>query len=442
MAGRPHHFARWLVWGALALLLSLLPLLAQAQGPTLNESVQAMEADLGAAFADHFQAKVGSADKDPVAMAAALRQIEAKTGRHPAILWAVPRDTHLHLVLVTAQGEPIVRDLFDVPRDRLEDTVRHFYRSLVRSGSVHRLQAAQQLYDWLIRPYAADYLEPEGIELLLFCFGEGLHGLPVAALYDGEHYLVETYSSALIPAFNLIDTTYQPLQRGQILAMGASEFRTLPSLPAVPVELDSITTELQASLPPEMPWQGVAFLNEAFTRENFQAQLRQRDYAIVHLATHAEFQPGTPEQSFIELWDGQLTLAQLREIDWGPSPPQLLVLSACRTVVGDREAELGFAGLALQAGVKSAIASRWYVSDAGTLALMSEFYRQLPEATTKAEALRQAQLKLLRGEVQFTGDRLQLSRGSIALPTAFGDTTQELTHPFYWASFMVLSSPW
>jgi Uncharacterized protein conserved in bacteria len=54
-----------------------------------------------------------------------------------------------------------------------------------------------------------------------------------------------------------------------------------------------------------------------------------------------------------------------------------MVLSACRTALGDEQTELGFAGFAFQAGVKSVLASLWYVSDEGTLALMSEFYQQL-----------------------------------------------------------------
>ncbi|NJO21470.1 MAG: CHAT domain-containing protein, partial [Spirulinaceae cyanobacterium RM2_2_10] len=103
---------------------------------------------------------------------------------------------------------------------------------------------------------------------------------------------------------------------------------------------------------------------------------------------------------------------------------------------------LGFAGVALQAGVKSALASRWYVSDSGTLALMSEFYRQLPLAPTKAEALRRAQVQLLRGAVRFEGDRLQLSRGSVALPDNLSRSSETLNRPFFWAGFVLISSPW
>ncbi len=168
----------------------------------------------------------------------------------------------------------------------------------------------------------------------------------------------------------------------------------------------------------------------------------------MHLATHGEFQPGRPENSFIQLGDQRLRLDELRTMSWSNPPLELLVLSACRTALGDEDAELGFAGLALQAGVKSALASLWYVSDVGTLALMTEFYRQLqtaPEATLKAEALRRSQLQLLRGEVKIQDDSLYLpgqAKGIALGPDLSGTDTVNLSHPFYWAAFTMSGNPW
>jgi CHAT domain-containing protein len=59
--------------------------------------------------------------------------------------------------------------------------------------------------------------------------------------------------------------------------------------------------------------------------------------------------------------------------------------------------ELGFAGLSVQAGVKSALASLWFVSDEGTMALMTKFYQELKQAPIKAEALRRTQVAMLKG---------------------------------------------
>jgi CHAT domain-containing protein len=111
--------------------------------------------------------------------------------------------------------------------------------------------------------------------------------------------------------------------------------------------------------------------------------------------------------------------------------------------LGNAEAELGFAGLALQSGVKSALASLWSVSDSGTLALMSEFYQQLQDAPTKAQALRQSQLYLLQNKDLFQGDRLVLSRGAVSVPQNLElSTDEDFSHPFFWAGFTLISSPW
>ncbi len=84
------------------------------------------------------------------------------------------------------------------------------------------------------------------------------------------------------------------------------------------------------------------------------------------------------------------------------------MLSACQTALGDRQAELGFAGLAVAAGVKSVLASLWNVSDLGTLGLMGQFYQEYGEFANKAEALRQAQLAMLKGQVRVDNGKMML----------------------------------
>jgi CHAT domain-containing protein len=217
--------------------------------------------------------------------------------------------------------------------------------------------------------------------------------------------------------------------------MGASKFQQLPPLPAVPVELNTITQQV---------WRGKSFLNEGFTLNNLKSQRQQ--YKIIHLATHADFQPGNASNSYIQLWDSQLTINQLRLLGlYQPPQVELLILSACRTAFGDRDAELGFAGLAVQAGVKSALASFWYVDDGGTLALMTEFYQRLsqPDVTTKAEALRRAQIAMLRGELRLEQGELRGPglQGSIPLPPEL-QQNQDFSHPYYWAAFTMIGSPW
>jgi len=70
----------------------------------------------------------------------------------------------------------------------------------------------------------------------------------------------------------------------------------------------------------------------------------------------------------------------------------------------------------VQAGVKSAVGSLWYVSDEATLGLMAEFYRQLQKAPIKSEALREAQLAMIRGEVYLEGGKLHGTGQNVTLP--------------------------
>jgi CHAT domain-containing protein len=297
------------------------------------------------------------------------------------------------------------------------------------------LPASQQLYQWIIAPLEAE-LKAQGIDTLVFSMDAGLRSLPLAALHDGSQFLVEKYSIGLIPSVNLTDTNYESVKNAEVLGMGASQFTNHQPLPAVPAELNAIASE----------WKGESFLNQAFTLNNLRSQRNAQAFPIIHLATHAEFQPGTPSNSYIQLSNSRLTLDRVRELGWSQPPKvELLVLSACRTALGDDRTELGFAGLAVQAGVKSVLASLWYVSDEGTLALMTEFYHQLKVAPIKAEALRQAQIAMLKGQVSIKNGRLILSNlnKELELPPELANLTNEnLSHPYYWSGFTMIGSPW
>ncbi|MEM1241723.1 MAG: CHAT domain-containing protein, partial [Cyanobacteria bacterium P01_H01_bin.26] len=413
---------RWLLAPLVCLLIAA-PAPALTQAPSLSQAIVNMELRLESEYETYFGEDLAEVTQTPEEIAATLARVGRETDTAPAVLWATPRPDHLHLVLITPNGEPIVRDLYDVPRDLLDKTTRQFHRHVSRPTGRAYMPAARKLYDWLIGTYEQEFLEPAGIDTLLVCFGDGLRGLALPALHDGEQFLVEKYSTARIPAFNLINTDYAPIEPSNLLAMGASEFTDKLPLPAVPIELSTIAWQLRVAEGSDRSWQDRSLLNQSFTLENFNTLLSRQSYNIVHLATHAEFKPGRPDNSYIQLWDQRLTLEEMSNLNWQLPQLELLVLSACETAVGDSNAELGFAGLALRAGVKSAVASLWDVSDTGTLVLMSELYHQLPQTTTKAEALRQAQLNLLSGNTNVI-DFSQLPKTvSTAPPTA------DLSHP-------------
>jgi CHAT domain-containing protein len=339
----------------------------------------------------------------------------------------------LELLLITAEANPIRRSV-NVTRAEvisMADQFRSTVTSVRNRGDY--LAPAQQMYQWLVAPLEQD-LQQQGINNLAYILDTKLRSIPLGALHDGKGFIVERYSVATMPSLSLTDTGYKDVRNLEVLAMGAEKFPDQNPLPAVPVELSAIAGQL---------WKGQSFLNEGFTVKNLKAARSSKAYGIIHLATHAEFKPGKPSNSYIQFENGKLRLDQLRELGLDKPPVELLVLSACRTALGDEEAELGFAGLAVQAGVNSALGSLWSVSDEGTLALMTDFYTQLKQAPIKAEALRQAQLAMLKGEVRLQGGKLITSRSSFPLPTEIallGD--KDLTHPYYWSAFSLIGNPW
>lgn len=400
-----------------------------------------------------------------------LRRIEEATGVKPAIIYAVfapqkltpeeqqriregslirnlpstitqervartpqPSD-QLELILVTANGTPVRKWVDGATPEQVYKDAAKFRTEITKITSRPRtyLPPAQKMYQWLVAPLEND-LKARGIKNLVFIMDTGLRSLPLAALHDGQGFLVENYSVGLMPSLSLTDTRYEDIRNSQVLAMGASEFPNHKSLAAVPVELSTITPNL---------WPGKSFLNEAFTLSNLKLQRYQQPFGIIHLATHAVFKPGESSDSYIQLWDTQLRLNQMRELGWNDPPVQLLVLSACKTAQGNEEAELGFAGLSVQAGVKSALASLWFVSDEGAMALMTDFYKELKQAPIKAEALRQAQIAMLKGQVRLQDGRLVTPTTVVQLPPELAQLrNQTLSHPMFWTAFTMIGNPW
>ncbi|OLP19535.1 hypothetical protein BST81_04495 [Leptolyngbya sp. 'hensonii'] len=345
-----------------------------------------------------------------------------------------PQDSdQLVLVLVTPSG--LSQQRLPVSRVKVLQMARQLRASASNPNDEGYLAPGQQLYQWLVAPLEP-VLKQQKIGNLVFLMDTGLRTLPIAALHDGKGFIVEKYSVGLMPSISLTDTRRVSIQNARVLAMGASTFRDQTALPAVPVELETITQRLRS---------GKAFLNQNFTVSQLKIQRRQDPVTILHLATHGEFRAGSAANSYIQFWDRKLGLDEIRQLGLNNPIVELLVLSACRTAVGSDEAELGFGGLAVQAGVKTVLASLWYVSDEGTLGLMTQFYESLNTAPMKAEALRQAQVAMLQGKIRLEpGTIIVPGRiGSVPLPPALqGSEGRSLTHPYYWAAFTMIGNPW
>lgn len=401
-------------------------------------SVQTIEQTRNRQFEEYFGGTLTDKQVTAQSLRDTLKIIESQTGKRAVVVYAIASPEQLELVLVRPEGSPIRKTVPEAKRDTLERELKKFLQDINNYESDTYLPTAKKLYQWLIAPLEEE-LEALKIDMLIFSMDAGLRLLPLATLHDGQQFLVEKFSIGYAPTLSLTDTSYQSLKDSQVLAMGTSVFpnSNIEPLVMVPVELSTIVETL---------WSGESLLNDQFTLANLQSRRRQKRFDIVHLATHAEFPPDGTNSAYIQLWDTKLGLDELRRVQWyAPPMVQLLVLSACDTAVGNETTEMGFAGLAVQAGVKSVLASLWKVSDLGTLALMTEFYHQLgkQEVTIKAEALRQAQIAMLRGQVRIESNQLVGSGPKVNLPPELEkQKDKNLSHPFYWAGFTMVGTPW
>jgi CHAT domain-containing protein len=312
-------------------------------------------------------------------------------------------------VILSLPGQPLRHYATQASSVQVEDII-HQMRQSLRPTSLkkERLPLAQNLYNWLIRP-AETELAQSNITTLVFVLDGSLRNLPMAALYDGEHYLVETYSLAVAPSLHLLSP--QPLipEQLKVLTAGVSQsISGFSPLPGVEWELSQITNKVPA----------LQLLNQDFTSVNLTDNLQTKPFSVVHLATHGQFS-SDPEETFILAWDKKIrakdfeTILRSTQADLS-YPIELLVLSACQTATGDQRAGLGLAGIATRSGARSTLATLWAVQDDSTAQLMVQFYKELNQGTiNKATALRHAQLTLLQ---------------------------QGYKHPYYWAPFILVGN--
>ncbi|MEH2229935.1 MAG: CHAT domain-containing protein [Nostoc sp.] len=342
----------------------------------------------------------------------------------------------LELVVVTRKGDPIRKRIPETTKAKVLQVAREFRDQIVSPQNRRRtgyLRPSQQLYRWIIAPLEAD-LQAREINNLVFLPDIGLRSTPMAALHDGKGFLVEKYSIGLMPSLSLTNTLYKDIKKSQILALGVSQStQGQEPLPAVPLELSTLVSKL---------WQGKLLLDKQATLENLKTIRRQQPFGIIHMATHADFATGALSNSYIQLWEDKLRLNQLRQLRLNEPEVEMLVLSACRTALGDEKSELGFAGLAVLAGVKTSVASLWSVNDAGTAALMTKFYENLKTAPIKAEALRQAQVAMVKGQIYIKDGQVQGLGGVRNLPLPADSADESLMHPYYWAGFTMVGNPW
>ncbi|BAB73355.1 CHAT domain-containing protein [Anabaena sp. FACHB-709] len=313
------------------------------------------------------------------------------------VIVSLPQQTLRHYATKISQHE--VEEVLDQLRQNLEKPFT----------SPEGKNLSTKVYDWLIRPLETQLSQTQ-VQTLVFVLDGSLRNVPMAALFDGKQYLIEKYSVALTPGLELLGP--RPLRQGQLktLVAGLTEARHgFNSLPNVGDELKAIESEVPSQV----------LLNQTFTSAALRKQIDSLPFSIVHLATHGQFSSNVDE-TFVLAWDKPVKVNELKDLLYNrnqnrPEPIELLVLSACETADGDKRAALGLAGVAIQAGARSTLASLWSLDDESGARLIGQFYKELAtKQVTKAEALRQAQISLLKDP--------------------------DYRHPIHWASYVLLGN--
>jgi tetratricopeptide (TPR) repeat protein len=216
----------------------------------------------------------------------------AASGQTALLIYPFVLEDKLWLVYA-AQGSVIGSVEVPVSQGELSTTVQRFGELLTSSTNLEELQAtSQQLYDWIIQPLESE-LTANDIDHLVFVNDRVTRYIPMAALYDGEQYLLERYTISTVLAPGLTDTTDQleSIDQSQVLGLGLTQaVANFSSLPAVDIELDAIVRSGADDALGIYP--GQVLLNDAFTLDTLKENVR--DHRILHMATHAAFVPGRP----------------------------------------------------------------------------------------------------------------------------------------------------
>ncbi len=331
-------------------------------------------------------------DAEPVL----IDQLTEREDTTAAVIYTIVLPDRFEIILKSPQQQ--LRH-YSTPLDnpqKVERLLERLAQSLSQRNSQETVPLAQQAYDWLIRPLEED-LATSKAKTLVFVLDSSLRNVPMSVLHDGQQYLVEKYAIALSPGLQLIEPQPIAQQRLRALTAGLTEARGgFPPLKYVVDELNTVQSQVSET---------ELLLDSDFTSTAFLAKINQLPFPVVHLATHGQFS-SQAENTFILTWDDRINVNQLNSLlrksdPKGESALELLVLSACETLTGDRRAALGLAGVALRAGARSTLATLWRVNDEATALLMGKFYQELANqntTSTKAEALRRAQLALLEDD--------------------------------------------
>lgn len=350
-------------------------------------------------------------------IAYAKDRIDKRVQKGAAVLTTVVGDDRTAVIISLPSGERKF-NWIPVKRSELEKTIEAYrigLESFDTAAQGYDPKLAQTLYGWLVKPFEAELV---GVETLVFVQDGLLRTVPMAALHDGKQFLIEKVAIATAPSLSLVDA--KPFDRPNlnILALGLTQEATIGTsyfqpLKQVRGELEGITRSVPRT---------TTLLDDEFNRKRLTIALQNASYSVVHIATHGKFGIDAEDTFFVmgDKADQKFNLNELdqliRRVSKNQEPLDLLVLTACETAIGDDRSALGLAGVAVQAGASTAIASLWAVNDETTAQLSTSLYAQLINPKmNKAQSLQAAQMQMIK-------------------------TGGVTAHPYYWSAFVLVGN--
>ncbi|MEO1762908.1 MAG: CHAT domain-containing protein [Cyanobacteria bacterium J06629_18] len=355
----------------------------------------------------------------------------SQVDKDTAVFRSIMLEDGIAIILMLPEGNSVRLKMnwVPIPKKKAVETVNQFRINLEKLSDRRNSyrKYAKEIYSWFITPFKKDL---EQIKTLVFVQDGVLWTIPMGTLYDGKQFLIEKYAVAGTPSLSL--TSPQPLNTKnlKILAFGLTEDSAIdnntffPPLSAVEAEMQGINKVISDSK---------ILLNQDFTSQKLTQKLRQYKPKILHLATHARFGYDSKQTYLIsgeqkkntakeQKYNKTITLGNLYQIIQNTQSDdneilELLTLTGCQTAVGSQRDALGIAGVSLQAGARSSVASLWNIDDAATASIIVQFYDNLRQGMSKAQALQATQKKWLA----------ENSQGRYA-------------HPGYWAPFVLIGN--
>jgi CHAT domain-containing protein/Tfp pilus assembly protein PilF len=324
-----------------------------------------------------------------------------------AIIYLIPLPDRTEVLVGLSDG--LQRFQIEAGEVELTTVLRAFRRNLETRTTYEYLTQGRQLYDWLVRPMERT-LQQHGVDTLVFVPDGALRTIPLAALHDGQDFLIKRFAVAVTPGATLTDPRTVERKSAKVLLGGLSEsVQGFQPLAFVPQELEALR-RLQG---------GTFLLNKQFLTDRVGDKFSNEQFSIVHFASHGSFDRES-RKTFVLTHDSKMTLDDLERFirpgQFRGRPVELVTLSACQTAAGDDRAALGMAGIAVKSGARSAVASLWFANDQASSQLIASFYENLWQepGISKAQAMQRAQVSMLESLAH--------------------------RHPCYWAPYLVIGN--